>query len=1077
MSFQPSDLRGYIKKAAESVQSFFHFLRDKHIFKSFRVTYKVIWNLFLVFAVLGLMGTVFAFGAGAGYFASLVKNEPIMSYASMKKNIYNYTETSEILFAHDVYLGKIPTPLQREEVKLSEVSDYVKEALVATEDQYFYKHKGVVPKAVMRALFQELTNAPIVTGGSTLTQQLVKNQILTPEVSFERKAKEMLYAMRIERFFSKSEILEAYLNVVPFGRNASGQNIAGIQAAAEGVFGVDADELNLPQAAYLAGMPKNPYTYTPFLNAGGIKDDISEGLDRLHEVLRRMLNAGFITKEQYEKAMDYNIRKHFRKPKESTYEMYPYLTTEVRIRVKEILAKQIAEKEGFDGEKLAKNAHLYHDIYLYEKNNPKIGTIDPDLEKNADKLKKDWEQFKQFEKIANQMIDSKGYTIYTTIDKKIYDAMQKAVDQFKLWGPVQYVKNSETGEYIKNPETGKKKEYWQQVGAMLIQNDTGKILSFVPGRDHDKLEVNLATQAYRQNGSSMKPILVYAPAMELGILQPGSIVADLPITFHLASGNYSPHNYAYNYHGLETMRKALYRSHNVPAIKTYYWEQHKTDDPRKFLQKMGVSSMVGSDHLTAAIGGLSKGVSVEENTNAYTTLANGGKFQDAYMIKKIVGPDGKVIYKHHNDPVRVFSPQTAYLMLDVMRDVLGAAGTADSIPGYLDFHTDWAGKTGTTSDLYDEWFVATNPNVTLGVWTGYKLHITLENDGNYPDYNDRTQLLWASFANAAYKVRPELMDPKERFHMPTGIVRRTVCKVTGMLPSDLCREAGLTVSDLFNAKYAPNQVGHALGRGYYVTIDGEKYVAGPETPKAFRKKGLLISEDFLDKHYLGVSMDEFLRYTAYYNSDAWEKLMPAKELPDSGKPAPVSGVRVSGGVLHWNAQSGNTVGYRIYQKRKDTGAFIKVATVNEGESLTYPVQKNGAYAYYVTAVSVSGQESGISNVVKVGDWTEPKPDPKPKPKDNDGNGGDTGGDDTTSGGSAGETGGSGDDGSNTGDTGGSGDGGTKTDDTADSGGGGTDIDDTEGSGGGDGTITGDGDTNTTNANGEDSTKKSDKKSQ
>ncbi|HEX7065646.1 MAG TPA: transglycosylase domain-containing protein, partial [Bacillales bacterium] len=738
-------------------------------------------------------------------------------------------------------------------------------------------------------------------------------------------------------------------------------------------------------AAYLAGMPKNPYTYTPFLNEGGVKDDISKGLDRMHEVLRRMLNASFITKEQYEKAMAYNVPKHFRKPKKSTYEKYPYLTTEVRVRVKEILAKQIAEKEGYDGEKLAKNAHLYHDIYLYEnKHNTNnvpydnIGTSNPNLKKNADQLEKAWKQFRQYKKIANQKIDSNGYKIYTTIDKKVYDGMQKAVDKFERWGPVQYVKDSKTGEYIKNPETGKKKEYWQQVGAILIQNDTGKIISFVPGRDHDKLEVNLATQTYRQNGSSMKPILVYAPAMEMGILQPGSIVADLPITFHLKSGNYTPHNYAYNLHGLETMRTALYRSHNIPAIKTYYREQHHMEDPRTFLKKMGISSIVGADHLTAAIGGLGKGVSVEENTNAYTTLANGGKFLDAYMIKKIVGPDGKVIYKHHTDPVRVFSPQTSYLMLDVMRDVFGPAGTGDRIPGYLDFHTDWAGKTGTTSDLYDEWFVATNPNVTLGVWTGYKLHITLENDGNYPDYNDRTQLLWAAFANAAYKVRPELMDPKERFHMPTGIVRRTVCKVTGMLPSDLCRQAGLTVSDLFNEKYAPNQVGHALGRGYYVTINGEKYIAGPNTPKAFRQKGLLINEDFIEDHYLGVSMEELLRYTDYYNSDAWDRLMPAKELPDVGIPAPVSGVRISGGLLHWNAQSKNTVGYRIYQKRKGTGAFIKVGTVEEGESLVYPVKKNGAYAYYVTAVNLIGQESGRSKVVKAGDWTEPKPEPKPK---------------------------------------------------------------------------------------------------
>ncbi|HEX6923491.1 MAG TPA: transglycosylase domain-containing protein [Bacillales bacterium] len=988
MSFQPSDLGGYFKKAAESVQSFVQFLRDKHIFKSFRVTYKVIWNFFLVFIILGTMGTIFAFGAGAGYFASLVKDEPIMSYAAMKKQIYSYSQTSEIFFAHHVYLGKIPTSLQREEVDLSNVSDYVKKALVATEDQYFYKHEGVVPKAVMRALFQEVTNAPTQTGGSTLTQQLVKNQILTPEVSFQRKAKEMLYAMRIERFFSKSEILEAYLNVVPFGRNASGQNIAGIQAAAQGVFGVDADKLNLPQAAYLAGMPKNPYTYTPFLNAGGVKDDISEGLERMHEVLKRMLNAGFITKKQYKKAMDYNIRKHLREPKPSTFENYPYFTDEVRRRVVEILAKQIAEKEGYNGEELAKHANVYGKI-KYEEDFGKLpgNSLEESAKYKGYKwstLKEDKKLFERFKDIADSNIDSKGYTIYTTVNKKLYDAWQKVTAKYPNYRKSCYKNlDPETHERLNDncadePVKKDQKKYLQQVAGMLIQNDTGKILTFVAGRDYSKLQFNLATQAYRSNGSTMKPLLVYSPAMEMGITQPGSILADLP--YEYPGTNDSVTNYAKNYHGLETMRTALYRSHNIPAVKTYVKEL-RHGDPTKYLEKMGVTSLLGTDDTnpTLAIGSLTKGITVEENTNAFATLGNGGKFVDAYMIQKITDADGNVIYKHHKDPVRVFSPQTAYLMLDVMRDVLGPSGTAGGLPQYFDYHTDWAGKTGTAQKFWDEWFVATNPNVTLGVWTGYKPHIELDHNGVGLDYNDRTQQLWARYSNAAHEIRPELMDPEERFHMPTGIVRRTVCKVTGMLPSDLCYEAGLTVSELFNAKYAPNQVGHALGRGYYVMIDGEKYIAGPNTPAAFKKKGLLVSEDFIEDHYLGVSMDEFLSYTAYYNSGAWEKLMPAKELNAGSRPAPVSGVRIAGGKLRWNAQGSGVVGYRIYAKKKGTNSFNRVGTVREGEGLSFSTLEGGPYAYYVTAIDIAGQESGRSKIVKPEKWAKPTPTPTPEP--------------------------------------------------------------------------------------------------
>src|SRR5699024_973082 len=175
----------------------------------------------------------------------------IRSYESMEKDIYNYEETSKLYFDNEVYIGDIKSELHREEIDLEDISDLIIQATKATEDQNFEEHKGVVPKAIVRAVVQEALNSDIKTGGSTLTQQLIKNQILTNEVSFERKAKEILLAMRLEHFFSKDQILEAYLNIIPYGREASGRNIAGIQTAAQGVFGVDADEVNIPQAAFL----------------------------------------------------------------------------------------------------------------------------------------------------------------------------------------------------------------------------------------------------------------------------------------------------------------------------------------------------------------------------------------------------------------------------------------------------------------------------------------------------------------------------------------------------------------------------------------------------------------------------------------------------------------------------------------------------------------------------------------------------------------------------------------------------------------------------------------------------------
>lgn len=849
MSFEPSDFRSYIKKMRESIQSFVKFLHEKHILKNARITYKVIWNLFLIFVVLGLMGAFFAFGAGAGYFASLVKNEPIMSYAQMKKNIANYSQTSEIYFAHNVRLGKMPSDLQREPVKLDQVSDNVKKAIIATEDKYFYQHHGVVPKAVIRSLFEELTNAPTVTGGSTVTQQLVKNQILTPEVSFKRKAKEMLYAMRIERFFSKSQILEGYLNVVSFGRNASGENIAGIQAASQGVFGVDADKLNIPQAAYLAGMPKNPFSYTPYENSGGTKKDISAGLNRMKTVLKRMRTSGFISEEQYENALHYNVAKHLAKPKKSTFERYPYLTREVQRRASKIIAEQIAQKQGYNGKQLAEHANVYDNI-LYEK---KTGVLPGhSMESSAkykgykfSQLENDAKLFHRFKQIAEKQISRNGYKIYTTIDKKIYDTMQEATHNFNNYElpKVKLVKDRKTGKV-------KKRKYLQQTAGMLIKNDTGAIISFVGGRGFDHLKYNLATQATRQSGSTIKPLLDYAPAMEKGIVQPGSIIADLPVTLN----GWPPHNYADygygRYHGLVTTRKALEQSYNVPAAKTYYKLTHVVSDPTKYLRKMGINTLLGTDNtnLTMSIGSQTKGVTVEELTNAYSTFGNGGKFTDAYMIDKIVSSDGKVVYQHKVKPVKIFSRQTNYLTVDMMRNVL-SGGTGTTARRDLNFQADWAGKTGTSESVKDSWFIATNPNVTLGVWIGFANGAPLIASS----HSQRNQQIWASLANAAYKVDPKLMDPDERFHMPTGIVRRSVCEISGMLPSKACEQAGLVTSDLFNQKYAPNRTDDALiGGGHYFSV----------------------RPGFIEKHFLGVKTSDF-----YANLPAdWKNIVPPNKL-------------------------------------------------------------------------------------------------------------------------------------------------------------------------------------------------------
>lgn len=909
--------------------------------KGFHITYGVIWNLMLIFFVIGLIAVSFGGGLGAGYFASLVKDEPIRTYSSMQKDIYNYEETSQLYFSDSVYLGKLRADIERQEVKIADISDHLKNAVIATEDEFFYEHDGVVPKAIMRALFQEFTNSSNRSGGSTLTQQLIKNQILTDEVSFDRKAKEILLALRLERFFEKEEILEAYLNVADLGRNASGRNIAGVQAAAQGIFGVDAKDLTLPQSAFIAGLPQSPFGYTPFTNTGEVKENLDAGTARMKTVLNRMLAKGFITEKEYEEASLFDLKANLTKSNLSSIEQYPWLTYEIEERASEIILKQLAEKDGHKLEELKKNKELYA----------------------------------EYKALADRNLRQNGYKIHTTIQKDIYDKMKTVAESYEYYG-------NDKPEMVVDKDTGKTVQVQQpvEVGAVLIENKTGKIISFVGGRNHKSSQVNHATDAPRSNGSTMKPLLAYAPAMETGAIQPGSVLADVPINLK----GWKPNNFDGRFHGFTSARFALEKSYNIPAIKSYL--KVIDQNPLSYLEKMGMNSIHKNDigAPAVAIGGLTKGVTVEENVNAYATFANGGKFIDAYLIEKIETKNGEVIYQHKSEAVDVFTPQTAYLTLDMMRDVV-RQGTAASVKDYLSFSADWAGKTGTSQEYKDIWFVGTNPNVSFGTWIGYDTPKPVEKDYKGMSYSRRNILLWSKLLNAAHEVNPSLLAPKETFKMPDGIVQKSYCALSGDLPSPMCSQAGLVATDLFNAKFAPKKVDDSLTTGKYVYVKDRAYKVPASAPAEFVQQGLMLKKEILEKHNLSSLSDlkELLP-----NKTNWGKIVvtDGKELKDNGSnPAQVSGVRINGGSLLWNGSTdADVLGYRIYAAGNFSKDYRKAASIPASKSLSASIG-NTPGAYYVVAVDVAGKESRASAIVKNGDYQEQKPaEPKPaepKPQD------------------------------------------------------------------------------------------------
>lgn len=905
-----------------------------------RVSMKVFLKVALFFIVVGILVAAFTTATGAGYFASLIKDEPIKSNEEMKRDIYNYEETSKIYFADNKYIGDISAPLQREEIALDKISPILIDAVLATEDQKFYEHNGIVPKAIARAIFQEVSGADVQTGGSTLTQQLIKNQMLSNEVSFDRKAKEILLAIHLENNFEKDEILGAYLNIIPYGREASGRNIAGILKASQGVFGLNPDEVNIAQAAYLAGLPQNPYTYTPFTNKGELKDEegLAPGFDRMKVVLKRMYTAEVITKEEYDEAINYDIQKDFTEKKASPTEKYPVLVFEIEKRAKKILMKEKANEDGY----------------------------------SSSDLEDDEELKEEYADLADHALRMNGYEIHTTIDKDLYESMQKVAKDYEYYGPDRTFTEQD-------PNTGESKSVTQpiQAGAVLIENNSGKIISFVGNREATVNDhFNYAMNAKRQPGSTFKPLAVFAPGMDLGILQPGTVIPDIP------DGNAnSPSNYGNGYYGLVSAREALTKSHNVSTTNAY--KMIKDENPAKnYLRKMNLD--LTKEHET--IDSLALGtndVSVEQNTSAFSTLGNEGKYADSYMIDKITTNDGDEVYEHELDPVDVFSPQAAYLTIDMMRDVL-TQGTGTFVPAQLsNSGVDWAGKTGTSQDYRDAWFIGMNPNVTLGTWIGYETQASIWCDNCTYSYSQRNQKLWANLINKATEVNPELMAPKEQFKEPENIVTRNYCAISGLAPSKLCSDAGLVTSDIYDSKYVPSKKDDSLvgqsGKAKLVLVKDKEVVAGDKTPSEFtfsgKSSGYAFNPEFLKANGYDKLGDLSVLFPRT-NRDAWEKIsvsgsknVASSSIKDDGKPPAKPGdIKANGEKISWGASSGNVVGYRIYKGSNKIDSTTST-------SFTLP-QGDGKYS--VKAVDYFGRESSASNEIKV---SVKKDDKKDKDKD------------------------------------------------------------------------------------------------
>ena len=682
---------------------------------------KVTFNTLFVLAIIG---GFFGAGIAIGYGVALFDKVSIPQSAELVNRVKDITSISEIYYADGSTIASIEGDLLRTSVASDAISDNLKKAIIATEDEHFAEHKGVVPKAVIRATLGTLVGLGSSSGGSTLTQQIIKQQVVGDAPTLTRKATEIIDALALERVMSKDEILTTYLNIAPFGRNHKGQNIAGAQQAAEGIFGVNASDLTIPQAAFIAGLPQSPISYSPYESDGSMKsdEDMALGIKRAKDVLYNMYRTGALSQEDYDKYKDYDFKQDFLPSGSVNGSSRDYLYFATLAEATDRMYDYLVERDHVSAQEL-KNESIqkaYHDL-------------------------------------ATKEIENGGYKITTTINKNVHAAMQNAVATYG------YLLDDSTGQ----PE----------VGNVLMDNQTGAILGFVGGRNYQENQNNHAIDTKRSPASTTKPILAYGIAIDQGLMGSASILSNYPTNF--SNGN--PIMYVNSPGtGMMTLGEALNYSWNIPAYWTYRTLREKGVDVKGYMEKLGYEiPEYGIESLPMG-GGIE--VTVAQHTNGYQTLANNGVYHKKHMISKIESTTGQVIYEHKSQSVQVYSKATASIMQSLLREVISSRVTSSFQTDLASINpslarADWIGKTGTTNEDENMWLMLSTPRLTLGGWLGHDDNRPLaKGAGHYRNANYMAHLV-----NAIQQAEPGIWG-NERFSLDPSVTKSQVLKSTGEKP-------------------------------------------------------------------------------------------------------------------------------------------------------------------------------------------------------------------------------------------------------------------------------------------------------
>lgn len=590
---------------------------------------------------------------------------------------------------------------QRIDVALADMSPHLIQAILATEDQRFYEHHGFDLRRIASAAAANVRRRRVAQGASTITQQLARQSFLTPDKTLRRKLQEVILAARIERRYAKPRILELYLNKVYFG-----DGLYGVEAASRGFLNKHASELNVPEAALLAGLVKSPSSYAPTVN-------MDRATARRNVVLQAMLENGAISKAEWQQARATTITLHDGLRNEEGHGEH----------FKEQVRRELVDRFGW------------------------------------------------------QRVYQGGLRVYSTIDMEVQTFAETAVaDSLKAIDERRQAVAARRAAAKKQPAPALDRSEPLQAALVAMDPETGHVRAMVGGRDFHGSNFNRAVQAKRQPGSAFKPF-VYATALEAGFT-PATMIEHLDDPIATLQGAWTPEDEHSDAPAM-SLRTALRTSSNRAAVQLL--QQVGIARTVQNAKDMGVGDVPGVPSLALGSGE----VTLQSMTAAYAAFANRGLVPEPVVIRRVEDRDGVVLYESHASSRQAISQTTAFLMSSMLADVMNA-GTAYRAR-QMGFTLPAAGKTGTTNEFNDAWFVGFTPKLVTGVWVGFDQPRTILPNGFAADL---AVPMWTRFMKEATRGdTPEWQVP------PSGVTTANVCRLSGKLASLGCQDVDVVSKD------------------------------------------------------------------------------------------------------------------------------------------------------------------------------------------------------------------------------------------------------------------------------------------